>query len=339
MEWNVPNSVEKAREKPPIITSAVSTILHTKPLTYRFILFTFCAHKATYYHVMLLHKKLLSLNFFHFFYTQTIYHHSPFLHANTHKGSYCHFDFSMLIHKKPVTVVASISLCYHTQSHLPSLHFLCVFNAAQTPIMSYRFSPCFITSLHVLYTLTITSLHAFPTEKSTYYHFAHVSHTNPLPITSLHVLYSQSHLLPFSFLFLFCTQSHQISFSVRICSHQIPFGTVYHGALCICGEFEWLNPKEKKSGRERGKKFLQTAMYRRPLKEGRHTDVSCSYGLCSEAKRSVGKNVGEKITWQYRAKQSFTNEKSPGACARTHAHTHTHRATSTPNPYGGSHFR
>ena len=200
VEWNVPNSVREAREKPPIITSAVSTILHTKPLTYRFILFTFCAHKATYYHVMLLHKKLLSLNFFHFFYTQTIYHHSPFLHANTHKGSYCHFDFSMLIHKKPVTVVASISLCYHTQSHLPSLHFLCVFNAAQTPIMSYRFSPCFITSLHVLYTqshslsprsmlflqknpLTITALtfhtqihllslrSMFYTHKATYYHF------------------------------------------------------------------------------------------------------------------------------------------------------------------------
>ena len=104
---------------------------------------------------------------------------------------------------------------------------------------------------------------------------------------------------------------------------------MYHGALCICGEFEWLNPKEKKSGRERGKKFLQTAMYRRPLKEGRHTDVSCSYGLCSEAKRSVGKNVGEKITWQYRAKQSFTNEKSPGACARTHTHTHIDTHTHT----------
>ena len=170
-------------------------------------------------------------------------------------------DFSMLIHKKPITVVSDRE--YHTQSHLPSLHFLCVFNTAQTPIMSYQFSPCFYTQSCLL------SLHSmFYTHKTTHYHltpcFLYIQshllslcscfiHTNPLTITSLHVLYTQSHLLPFYFLHpFFCFFVPNIIFCTYLHSHQIPFGIVCYGALCICGEFEWPNPKKKKSGRERG---------------------------------------------------------------------------------------
>ena len=192
-------------------------------------------HKATYLSLLFVHflcaqSHLLSchvitqkaaychLTFSKFLHTNHLPSLHFLLHANTHKGSYCDFDFSMLIHKKPITVVASISLFYHTQSHLPSLHFLCVFNTAQTPIMSYQFSPCFYTQSCLL------SLHSmFYTHKATHYHltpcFLYIQshllslcscfiHTNPLTITSLHVLYTQSHFLPFYFLhpfFFFCT--------------------------------------------------------------------------------------------------------------------------------------
>ena len=184
-----------------------------------------------------------------------------------HTKAVTDFDFSMLIHKKPITVVASISLFYHTQSHLPSLHFLCVFNAAQTPIMSSIFSLLLdtkllaITSLHVLHTqshslsphsmlfihtkpLTITLL-MFHTHKSTYYPLRSMFYTHKA--TSYHFIFS----ILFFFFFLYI-ESPNIFFCTYLHSHQTPFGIVRHGALCICGEFEWLNPKEKRSGSGRG---------------------------------------------------------------------------------------
>ena len=195
------------------MASFCSHSVHTKPLTIMSCYYT--------------KSCLLSLNFFQNFYTQTIYHHFTFFCMLIHTKAVTVTDFSMLIHKKPITVVADRE--YHTQSHLPSLHFLCVFNTAQTPIMSYQFSPCFYTQSCLL------SLHSmFYTHKTTHYHltpcFLYIQshllslcscfiHTNPLTITSLHVLYTQSHLLPFYFLhpffLFFCTQYHFLYISAQ----------------------------------------------------------------------------------------------------------------------------
>ena len=89
-----------------LMASFCSHSVHTKPLTYGFILFTFCAHKATslwlhFVDILCTQSHLLSCYvvtqkaaYCHLTFSKTFTHKpftitSLFLHANTHKGSYC----------------------------------------------------------------------------------------------------------------------------------------------------------------------------------------------------------------------------------------------------------